>query len=407
MATPLMALVFLIYFFPLHSAGDSSLPAVVDYSILPHALSDHKSLCSQLVLPAGYPCAEHKIQTKDGFLLGLQRVSSRNGDLEKQKGPPILLLHGLFMAGDGWFLNSARQSLGFILPDNGFDVWIGNVRGTRWSHGHSSLSEDEKEFWNWSWEELALYDLAEMINYINSLTNRKIYIVGHSQGTIMSFAALTQPEIAKNVEAAALLSPISYLEHITAPLVRLMVDTHLDTIILASGFHELNFKSDWGTVLLDNLCDRLVNCINVLSSITGENCCLNRSRFDLFFEYEPHPSSAKNLHHLFQMIRKGSFSKYDYGLLKNLRVYGQRMPPEFDLSLIPESLPLWMAYGGNDELSDWTDLEHTIKKVKSVPELVYLENYGHVDFILSMKAKEDVYDPMIKFFKSLGKSSSL
>uniref|UniRef100_A0A9I9E6V2 Uncharacterized protein n=1 Tax=Cucumis melo TaxID=3656 RepID=A0A9I9E6V2_CUCME len=56
-------------------------------------------------------------------------------------------------------------------------------------------------------------------------------------------------------------------------------------IILASGFHELNFKSftivysthayvsvcyfsDWGTILLDNLCDRLVNCINVLSSIT-------------------------------------------------------------------------------------------------------------------------------------------
>ncbi|XP_004136959.1 triacylglycerol lipase 1 [Cucumis sativus] len=407
MAMPLLAFIFLLFFFPLHSAGDSSFPSVVDYSILPHALSDNKSLCSQLVLPAGYPCAEHKIQTKDGFLLGLQRVSSRDGELEKQKGPPILLLHGLFMAGDGWFLNSARQSLGFILPDNGFDVWIGNVRGTRWSYGHSSLSEDEKEFWNWSWEELALYDLAEMINYINSLTNKKIYIVGHSQGTIMSFAALTQPDIAKKVGAAALLSPISYLEHITAPLVRLMVDTHLDTIILASGFHELNFKSDWGTVLLDNLCDRLVNCINILSSITGENCCLNRSRFDLFFKYEPHPSSAKNLHHLFQMIRKGSFSKYDYGLLKNLRVYGQRVPPEFDLSRIPESLPLWMAYGGNDELSDWTDLENTIKKVKSVPELVYLENYGHVDFILSMKAKEDVYDPMIKFFKSLGKSSSL
>ena len=49
----------------------------------------------------------------------------------------------------------------------------------------------------------------------------------------MSFAALTQPDIAKKVEAAALLSPISYLEHITAPLVRLMVDTHLDTVFLA------------------------------------------------------------------------------------------------------------------------------------------------------------------------------
>ncbi|XP_038886840.1 triacylglycerol lipase 1 isoform X2 [Benincasa hispida] len=303
MATPLMSLIFLLFFFPLHSAHNSSFSSV-EYSILPHARSDQKSLCSQLVHPAGYPCAEHTIQTKDGFLLGLQRVSSRDGDLEKRKGPPILLLHGLFMGGDGWFLNSAKQSLGFILADNGFDVWIGNVRGTRWSHGHTSLSEDDKEFWNWSWEELALYDLAAMINYINSLTDRKIYVVGHSQGTIMSFAALTQPDIAKKVEAAALLSPISYLEHITAPLVRLMVDTHLDTIILSAGFRELNFKSDWGTVLLDNLCDRLVNCINVLSSITGENCCLNRSRFDLFFEYEPHPSSAKNLHHLFQKIER-------------------------------------------------------------------------------------------------------
>ncbi|XP_050938947.1 triacylglycerol lipase 1-like isoform X3 [Cucumis melo] len=100
-----------------------------------------------------------------------------------------------------------------------------------------------KEFWNWSWEELALYNLAEMINYINSLTNRKIYIVGHSQGTIMSFAALTQPEIAKNVEAAALLSPISYLKHITAPLVRLMVDTHLDTIFLPQDFMNSTLKA--------------------------------------------------------------------------------------------------------------------------------------------------------------------
>lgn len=43
-----------------------------------------------------------QIQTKDGFLLGLQRVSSSSPRIEYahaagQRGPPVLLLHGLFM----------------------------------------------------------------------------------------------------------------------------------------------------------------------------------------------------------------------------------------------------------------------------------------------------------------------
>lgn len=46
----------------------------------------------------------------------------------------------------------------------------------------------------------------------------------------MSLAALTQPDIAKMVEAAALLCPISYLGHITAPFVLRLVKLHLDEV---------------------------------------------------------------------------------------------------------------------------------------------------------------------------------
>ncbi|KAL3621115.1 sphingosine N-acyltransferase subunit lip1 [Castilleja foliolosa] len=79
------------------------------------------------------------------------------------------------------------------------------------------------KFWDWSWQELALYDLGEMIRYIYSETNSKVIIVGHSQGTIMSLAAFTQPDISEMVEAAALLYPISYLEHITTRFVLRLV----------------------------------------------------------------------------------------------------------------------------------------------------------------------------------------
>ncbi|KAJ0010063.1 hypothetical protein Pint_33842 [Pistacia integerrima] len=363
------------------------------------------SLCAQLIQPNGYPCTEHTIQTKDGYLLGLQRVSSRNANLRVGRGPPVLLLHGLFMGGDAWFLDSPEESLGFVLADHGFDVWVGNVRGTRWSHGHISLSENNKDFWDWSWQELALYDAAEMIHTINMITSSKIFIVGHSQGTIITLAALTQLDIVKMVEAAALLSPITYLEHISAPLVLRMVAVHLDQMIFAMGLHQVNFRSNVLISLVDSLCDGHLDCNDLLTTITGKNCCFNNSRVDFYLEYEPHPSSAKNMRHLFQMIRKGTFSLYNYGIFKNLKLYGQTKPPAFDLSCIPKSLPLWMCYGGNDALADVTDVQHTLKELQSTPELLYLENYGHMDFILSIKAKEDFHNHMIAFFRSLGKSS--
>lgn len=364
-----------------------------------------QSLCAQLIQPSGYPCSEHAVQTKDGYLLALQRVSSPTVNLGSQPGPPVLLLHGLFMAGDAWFLDNTEQSLGFILADHGFDVWVGNVRGTRWSHGHVTLSEKNKEFWDWSWQELALYDLAEMIHYIYTMTNTKTFVVGHSQGTIMALAAFTQPEIVEMVEAAALLCPISYLEHVSAQFVLRMVNMHLDQMILAMGIHQLNFRSNVGVYLLNSVCEGHFDCNDLLSSITGENCCFNNSRIDYYLGYEPHPSSSKNLHHLFQMIRAGTFAKYDYGIWRNLKHYGQVNPPRFDLNSIPKSLPIWMGYGGSDALADLTDFNHTLTELPSEPELLYLENYGHIDFLLSVNAKDDVYDDMIRFFRSRGKSS--
>lgn len=107
------------------------------------------------------------------------------------------------------------------------------------------------------------------------------------------------------------------------------------------------------------------------------------------------------------VIRGGTFSMDDYGIFKNLMSYGQIKPPAFDLGNIPKSLPLWMAYGGTDALADTIDITHTLEELQSTPELLYLEKYGHIDFIVSVNAKKDVYDNMIRFFKSLEKPSSV
>ncbi|XP_066389935.1 triacylglycerol lipase 1-like [Miscanthus floridulus] len=367
--------------------------------VSPHAAAG--GLCQQLLLPQGYPCTEHTVQTDDGFLLSLQHIPHGKNGIADNAGPPVFLQHGLFQGGDTWFINSNEQSLGYILADNGFDVWIGNVRGTRWSKGHSTLSVHDKLFWEWSWQDLAEYDVLAMLSYVHTITQSKISYVGHSQGTIMGLAAFTMPEIVKMISSAVLLCPISYLDHVSASFVLRAVAMHLDQMLVAMGIHQLNFRSDMGVQILDSLCDdEHLDCNDLLSSITGQNCCFNSSRIDYYLEYEPHPSSTKNLRHLFQMIRKGSFAKYDYGWWGNLRRYGHLHPPSFDLSSIPESLPIWMGYGGLDALADVTDVERTIKELRSTPELLYIGDYGHIDFIMSVKAKEDVYVDLMRFLRA-------
>lgn len=363
--------------------------------------SDDHGLCSAILHPWGYPCQEYTVTTDDGFILGVQRIPYGQNKRLMISGPPVFLQHGLFQGGDTWFENTPEQSLGFILADAGFDVWVGNVRGTRWSHGHVSLSRGAKEFWDWSWDELAGNDLPAMLGLVYNVTKSQIYYVGHSQGTIMAFAAFTEPRVMKMIAAAALLSPIAFLSNITSPFARAAVNMHLDQFAKSVGVHQLNLRSEFAVEIVDRVCaSKEVNCGDLLTSITGPNCCFNDSRISYYLKFEPHPSSTKNIEHLFQMIRKGTFGKFDYGWLGNWRHYASNTAPAYDLSSIPKDLPVFMAYGGLDAMADLDDVLLMLGKVLCNVELLYLENYAHLDFVLSVSAKDDLYAVLIAFFRS-------
>lgn len=64
------------------------------------------------------------------------------------------------------------SNLGFILADAGYDVWLGNARGNTYSKRHISLKHDDSQFWDFSWHEMAYYDIPAEIDYIYKIRGK-------------------------------------------------------------------------------------------------------------------------------------------------------------------------------------------------------------------------------------------
>ena len=56
---------------------------------------------------------------------------------------------------------------------------------SRYSRSHIDFDPDySKDYWQFSWDEMAKYDLPSMLNYVLKTTNvQSLYYVGHSMGT--------------------------------------------------------------------------------------------------------------------------------------------------------------------------------------------------------------------------------
>ena len=83
------------------------------------------------------------------------------------------------------------------------------------------------------------------------------------------------------------------------------------------------------------------------------------------------------------MVKDGTFQKMNFGRSGNLEKYGQSSPPEYDLSLLPKSLPMMIYSGSHDELADPTDVQNLINQLNTFVESLYwkeVDKYAHLDF---------------------------
>jgi len=120
--------------------------------------------------------------------------------------------HGIEADMMQWVYHDASVAPAFVLARAGYDVWLGNNRGNRFSQTHETLDPKKKEYWQFTWEELGTKDTPAVMDYITKTTGAaKINYIGHSEGTtqVMAGASLTPEVYTEKINHAVFLAPVT------------------------------------------------------------------------------------------------------------------------------------------------------------------------------------------------------
>jgi lysosomal acid lipase/cholesteryl ester hydrolase len=64
-------------------------------------------------------------------------------------------------------VNDEDKAPAFYFANRGYDVWLGNFRGNRYTINHVSLDVESAKFWDFSFDEMVNFDLKDMVSYVH------------------------------------------------------------------------------------------------------------------------------------------------------------------------------------------------------------------------------------------------
>ncbi|EDW04668.1 GH23720 [Drosophila grimshawi] len=311
----------------------------------------------QLLSKYKYPGELHIVTTEDKYVLQVHRIA-------RPGAKPVLLVHGLEDSSASWIIMGPHSGLGYYLFDAGYDVWMGNARGNRYSRAHVKLNPDtDKAFWSFSWHEIGVYDLPAMIDTVLNKTGyKKLSYFGHSQGTTTFFVmASSRPEYNSKVHVMNALAPAVFMEHVKTPLSGMAINL----LKVIGDQYELTRHS----YLFYNQCTRSAEamrlCLFFAWKVIGKNVAeLNMTMVPVIFGHFPAGANSKQGQHYLQVLQSNRFCAYNYCTTENQRIYGRATPPDYPLEKI--TAPVALYDDQNDYLSTVDDVKRLMKRLPNV-----------------------------------------
>ncbi|XP_077531262.1 gastric triacylglycerol lipase-like [Haemaphysalis longicornis] len=315
----------------------------------------------------GYKAEVHKVTTEDGYILEVDRIPVASETNTSTRMSPILLLHGVQGNAANWVANLPSQSPGYLIADAGFDVWLLNQRGVPESNFHKTLTTDDEEFWQWSFDEIGRYDVPAVVDHILNVTgSSKVGLLGTSQGFTNALVFLSMcPEYNDKVNILIGYAPVANLTHFTsmarfitpfAEVIQAVNDVFTNGGFLVSSQQQKNVIA---TVCNSPLRDL---CYAPLALLFGRNLKqLNGTRIPVYLANAPAGTSTQDIVHFVQIT-----------------------PPAYPLEKI--QVPVALFRGKADLWADPRDIDdlvqtlhHVIVSDVTVPD----PRFGHLDFVFA------------------------
>ncbi|KAJ1944186.1 cholesterol esterase [Linderina macrospora] len=284
----------------------------------------------------GYPYEDHLVETRDGFLLGTHRITGPRGGTESQQQrqasgtkPVVLFWHGFMLNSECFVCHPDWINiLPLRLAEAGYDVWLGNSRGNKYSYKHMKYTPDQKRFWNFSIDEIANIDVPTTVDYILKETGAEtLTYIGFSQGSAQMFMSLSRnKELNQKIEHFIALAPASTPRGFHNRIVDYFIKATPHMLYLLFGRRRaMTLVYFWINILpRDTYVAALDVCVNLLFGWRTRNMSQETKHIVYWHLYSY--TSVKAIVHWMQIIRCGELQMYDED---------------------PPAYPVWTSSGAN------------------------------------------------------------
>ncbi|KAF2725386.1 alpha/beta-hydrolase [Polychaeton citri CBS 116435] len=357
----------------------------------------------------GYYAEEHIVQTKDGYLLGLHRLGWKRGEEETintgqtTNKKVVYLHHGLMMNSEVWVcLTERERCLPFVLVEQGYDVWLGNNRGNKYSKKSLRHSPTEAAFWDFSMDQFAFHDIPDSIDYILSTTQQpSLSYIGFSQGTAQAFAALSiHPTLNHKVDVFVALAPAMAPPGLASGVVSSFVKSSPEILFLAFGRHAiLGSATMWQALLYPGIFIYFIDkSLKFLFNWSTQNITAHQklAAYPHLYSF----SSTKSVVHWFQIIRNGTFQMYDdevttpWQFSSGSKYYKVAKFPTRNIKT-----PIVLVYGGSDSL---VDIKLMLKELPRHTVARGIEKYEHLDLLWASDVDQLVFPHVLEALENFG-----